>query len=149
MCYIGHVIRKSGLYGEYRTGGPFDPPAEITIYMYVCIYRKSGNFRGQNFSPKKFEVEKFLGASVYIWKLKTPIVSIKGKILLLATTWKIMEELRRELYVRGHHIYKEVWNPAIGARGGAMQQGASKCGGSIFCCHQDDSPLVWSNLWSA
>ena len=25
-----------------------------------------------------------------------------------------MEELRRELCVRGHHIYKEIWNPAIG-----------------------------------
>ena len=25
-----------------------------------------------------------------------------------------MEELRRELCIRGHHIYKNIWNPAVG-----------------------------------
>ena len=40
-------------------------------------------------------------------KLKTPIISKQGKgLLLLATTCKIVEELRRELCIGGHHIYK-------------------------------------------
>ena len=25
-----------------------------------------------------------------------------------------MEELRRELCIRGHHIYKNIWNPVVG-----------------------------------
>ena len=25
-----------------------------------------------------------------------------------------MEELRRESCIRGHHIYKNIWNPAVG-----------------------------------
>ena len=50
-----------------------------------------------------------------IWKLKTPIISKPGKRLLwLATTWRIVEKLQRELCIRGHHIYKEIWDPVIG-----------------------------------
>ena len=51
-------------------------------------------------------------------KLKTPITSKQGKrLLFLATTWtwNIMKELGSwELYIPGHHIYKEKWDPVIG-----------------------------------
>ena len=37
MCCIGHVTRKSVLYGQYRTGGTFDPPTQNTIYVYIVV----------------------------------------------------------------------------------------------------------------
>ena len=77
-------------------------------------------------------------------KLKTLKISKQGKrLLLLATTWKIMEELRREACIRGHHIQTNMessyWRGA-----GAMQEGALKCGGSIFCCHQERRSCCWT-----
>ena len=54
-------------------------------------------------------------------RLKTQINSEQGKrSLLLATARRIMEELRRESCIRGHHICNEIWDPAIG---GAVQCG--------------------------
>ena len=81
-------------------------------------------------------------------KLKTPIISNKGKRLLLwVTTWKIMEELRRESCIRGYHICKEIWDPAISCKKfcfGEVVQCERVHGKSIFSCHDERRSFWWT-----
>ena len=69
-------------------------------YFLITVNQKifvSKNFRVRNFCVKNV----WIRGSVR--NLKTPIISEQGKrLLLLATTWKIMEDLRWELCIRGH-----------------------------------------------
>ena len=70
---------------------------------------------------------------VSVRNLKAPIISKQGKrLLLLATTRKIMEELRRESCNRGHHtcIYKEIYmyDPAISCK--------KNCIGEVVQCER-------------
>ena len=33
VCYIDHITWKGLLFGEYRTGGAFDPPMQAKYYI--------------------------------------------------------------------------------------------------------------------